>query len=335
MEPQEATKLKSNEQDDKVSMSTPGHATPRAPSLVSTKVASDVETQKKEINQVQPDTKLPKPSEVPTAVNQTETPKDVQKKETTPKLSESTIKAQPASSEKQETSAPKEPTKEKELEKLPSKSASPPQAEPPKQESSFFGFGFGGPKVQPAASKPPESTTGKLFGGLTGAARSRSPSPQTVSAVSGKVLGFGSSIFSSASNLITSAVQDEPSTTPPTSRKGSTVSQTTVKSTPPASRKGSTAAPDSKVASVGDIKPDVAEKHAEGKPDVKQVAASQPPQKPVSQAVQHTCPICKVQLNKDDKNFNVCTECKTTVCSQCGFNPMPNQSEVRYSDFVL
>ncbi|KAI7802121.1 putative protein piccolo, partial [Triplophysa rosa] len=338
MGPQEPAKLKSSEQADNVSMSAPAPIKPEAPSLVSTKVAPDIiEIQKKDVYQVQLETKLPKPNEVQAAgvTDHTKTPKDVQKKETTlasEKLSESTIKAQPASSEKKETSAPKEPTKEKELEKSPSKFASPPQAEPPKQESSFFGLGFGGPKVQPAASKPRESATGKLFGGLTEAARSRSPSPQTVSAVSGKVLGFGSSIFSSASNLITSAVQDESSTTPPTSRKGSTVSQTTVKTTPPTSRKGSTAAPDSKVLSIGDVKPYVAEKHAEGKPEVKQVAISQPPQKPVSQAVQHTCPICKVHLNtgsKDAKNFTLCTECKTTVCSQCGFNPMPPQSEVK------
>lgn len=328
---QEPAKLKSSEQADNVSMS-----------LVSTKVAPNIiETQKKDVNQVQLETKLPKPNKVQAVgiTDQTKIPKDVQKRETTlasEKLSESTIKAQPASSEKKETSAPKEPTKEKEIEKSPSKFASPPRAEPPKQESSFFGLGFGGPKVVPAASKPSESATGKLFGGLTEAARSRSPSPQTVSAVSGKVLGFGSSFFSSASNLITSAAQAEPSTTPPTSRKGSTVSQTAVITTPPISRKGSTAAPDSKVLSIGDVKPHVAEKHAEGQPEVKQVAVSQPPQKPVSQAVHHTCPICKVQLNigsKDAKNFTVCTECKTTVCSQCGFNPKPHQSEVSYTDF--
>lgn len=87
-----------------------------------------------------------------------------------------------------------------------------------KEESGFFGFG----------------------------ARSRSPSPQP--AVAGKVLGFGSSFLSSASNLLSSAVQDDASNTPPTSRKGSTVSQTSNKTTPtpPTSRKGSAAPQDSK-----------------------------------------------------------------------------------------
>uniref|UniRef100_A0A8C2GB69 Protein piccolo n=1 Tax=Cyprinus carpio TaxID=7962 RepID=A0A8C2GB69_CYPCA len=163
-----------------------------------------------------------------------------------------------------------------------------PLCEHNKEESSFLGFGFGG-------------------------TRSRSPSPQT--AVSDKVFGFGSSILSSASNLISSAVQDESSTkTPPTSRKGSTVSQTLNKTTPtpPTSRKGS-------------VKP------AEKKAEIKQVTAPKPPQKPAPEEGKTNCPLCKVELNigsKDAKNFNTCTECKTTVCSQCGFNPMPHQTEV-------
>lgn len=104
------------------------------------------------------------------------------------------------------------------------KSDQPPQPKPPKEDSDFFSFGFG-------------------------SSRSRSPSPQpTVSAVSGKVLGFSSSFLSSASNLINSAVQDETSKTPPTSRKGSTVSHTSNKITltPPTSRKGSVTAQDLK-----------------------------------------------------------------------------------------
>lgn len=86
--------------------------------------------------------------------------------------------------------------------------------DPQQDKSGFFGFGFAG-------------------------ARSRSPSPQpAVSAVSGKVLGFGSSFLSSASNLISTAVQDESFTAPSSSRKASTASQISDK-TPPTSRKGS------------------------------------------------------------------------------------------------
>lgn len=93
-------------------------------------------------------------------------------------------------------------------------------------------------KSKSTPSKASDTSTGKLFafGGLTEA-----PSAQSASSVSGKVLGFGSSIFSSASNLISSAVHDEHSKTPPSSRKGSIVSQTSIKTaTPPSSRKGST-----------------------------------------------------------------------------------------------
>ncbi len=51
----------------------------------------------------------------------------------------------------------------------------------------------------------------------------------------------------------------------------------------------------------------------------------------VPKAGQSTCPLCKVELNfgsKEPPNHNTCTECKNTVCNQCGFNPMPNVSEV-------
>lgn len=336
MEPQGPPKIKTHEPPENVSISAPPpkteSVTPGAPSLVSTEVPDVAETQKKEIQAVA----IPDKIKIPVPV-------DVQKKESvsaSPKPPETNIKAQPASSQKKETSDSKRDketdTLLKESDKSPEKSAPPPQAEPPKQESSFFGFGFSGPKAQPASSKPSESTTGKLFGfgGLTETARSRSPSPQSVSAVSGKVLGFGSSIFSSASNLISSAVQDEPSTTPPTSRKASIVSQTSAKTTPPTSRKGSAVAQAS--SKIGDTKPHAgedAEKPVEKKAEIKQVTAPKPPQKPAPEEGKTNCPLCKVELNigsKDGKNFNTCTECKTTVCSQCGFNPVPHQSVVSY-----
>jgi len=55
-------------------------------------------------------------------------------------------------------------------------------------------------------------------------------------------------------------------------------------------------------------------------------------------AGQSTCPLCKLELNfgsKDPPNYNKCTECKSTVCNQCGFNPMPNVSEVIIRNFFL
>ncbi|RCU34966.1 hypothetical protein DVA76_18540, partial [Acinetobacter baumannii] len=50
-------------------------------------------------------------------------------------------------------------------------------------------------------------------------------------------------------------------------------------------------------------------------------------------ADQSPCPLCKVDLNVGSKgppNYNTCTQCKTTVCKQCGFNPMPNVAEVNH-----
>jgi len=244
----------------------------------------------------------------------------------------------------------------------PVKSAPPTKVEPPKQESNFFGFGLGGPKAQPA-SKSSESTTGKFFGGfggLTETARSRSPSPQSVSAVSGKVLGFGSSLFSSASNLISSAVQDEPSTTPPTSRKGSTVSTesgkattappsrkgsvASAKATPPTSRKGSVATEPNKIPSAKQTKQPVEKTPEQLNEDkVSRMPTSQKdkPESVQDKLVKHpesvphpsTCPLCKVDLNmgsKDPPNYNTCTECKSVVCHLCGFNPMPHLAEVSH-----
>lgn len=208
------------------------------------------------------------------------------------------------------------------------------QSDSSKEETGFFGFGFGG-------------------------ARSRSPSPQPV--VSEKVIGFGSSFFSSASNLISSVVQDESSTTPPPPRKGSTVPQTSVKSTMPpvsskgssvsqtifkttsavaaaaaASHNGSTASQDSTKMQSLENKPlsqnELADKKSIQSQPFK--APSTPPSKHQaadmsSHSLPKECPLCKVKLKKVPHNFNTCTECKSIVCNRCGFNPMPHQTEVR------
>uniref|UniRef100_A0A8C2GNP5 Zinc finger piccolo-type domain-containing protein n=1 Tax=Cyprinus carpio TaxID=7962 RepID=A0A8C2GNP5_CYPCA len=199
---------------------------------------------------------------------------------------------------------------------------------PHQEESGFFGFGFSG-------------------------ARSRSPSPQpAVSAVSGKVLGFGSSFLSTASNLISSAVQDEPSTTPPTSRKVSSVSETTL---PPGSRKGSTVSqslfnnnttsPSSEKDSVTtqglqksqhskDTKPSIGQKQEEKTPSLQQSkelsnkVKEDKSETPTSKPLTKVCPLCKVELKKDQ--YNSCTECTNFVCNLCGFNPMPHENEMKW-----
>lgn len=152
-------------------------------------------------------------------------------------------------------------------------------------------FGFGAPKSQPDAAKP---------------------------AVAEKMFGFGSSIFSSASTLITSAVQEQPKTTPPVSpnmspakggRSPSIQKLGQQKKTEPA-QQGATLSPE--VAKSDQVQ-------------AKAAAAS-------GGAVQpgpSTCPLCKTGLNvgsKDAPNYSSCTECNKIVCNQCGFNPMPNET---------
>lgn len=196
-----------------------------------------------------------------------------------------------------------------------------PKAEPSKKESGFFGFG---------------------------GARSRSPSPQpTVSTVSGKVLGFGSSLFSTASNLISSAVHDEP-TTPPTPRKGSATSHPSVNATtttPPSSQKESVKpehhTKETKIP-VKEEKTPFAKNH-EKKLNEKQVKMTKvtdecPRAEEISEHQNVVCPLCKVALNvgsTEAPNYNTCTECKDTVCNLCGFNPIPHQMKVNICPFAF
>uniref|UniRef100_A0A4W5RAI9 Zinc finger piccolo-type domain-containing protein n=1 Tax=Hucho hucho TaxID=62062 RepID=A0A4W5RAI9_9TELE len=147
------------------------------------------------------------------------------------------------------------------------------------------------------------------------------------------MFGFGSSIFSSASTLITSAVQDEPHTTPPGSPKVSAAAQASPKMPP-----------------TKETKPSASQKAEEKKAEQPQQAnvpqsirakMDKPSSEPLKGAAssqlslnagQSICPLCKVELNmgsKDPPNYNTCTECKNTVCNLCGFNPMPNVTEVK------
>uniref|UniRef100_A0A3Q3QC80 Zinc finger piccolo-type domain-containing protein n=1 Tax=Monopterus albus TaxID=43700 RepID=A0A3Q3QC80_MONAL len=200
-----------------------------------------------------------------------------------------TAKSVPPSDQEAGKSLPQKPPKG---ETSPAKSVPPPTTQPAKQDAGGF-FGFGAPKTQPT---PAESVTGKMF-------------------------GFGSSIFSSASTLISSAVQEEPKTTPPTPRKMSDAAHVNPKSTPPVSPK----MPPAK------LKPELPQ---QAKPaPAGQAKEEKAPAKPLeaaqvgSKAGLSTCPLCKVELNvgsKDPPNYNTCTECKNIVCSLCGFDPMPH-----------
>lgn len=173
-------------------------------------------------------------------------------------------------------------------------------------------------RTQQADSKQSNATavTQQESGGLFGFGGGKSAAKPSES-VSGKMLGFGSSIFSSASTLITSAVQDQPKTTPPVSPKLSPARE--VKATAPQTKeeqKRTEQAQQSKTTPVVQAKVDKApSQHT----------------KAAGGSDKSTCPLCKVELNmgtKEPPNYNTCTECKNTVCNQCGFNPAPNESQV-------
>lgn len=182
-----------------------------------------------------------------------------------------------------------------------------------------------GPKKPPdqagqAASKQsaPATTAERMSGGFFGFGGAKSQPDAAKPAVAEKMFGFGSSIFSSASTLITSAVQEQPKTTPPVSpnmspakgvRSPSIQKLGPQKKTEPA-QQGETPPPE--VAKSDQVQ-------------AKAAVASGDAAKPG----QSTCPLCKTGLNvgsKDAPNYRTCTECKSIVCNQCGFNPMPNET---------
>lgn len=143
-------------------------------------------------------------------------------------------------------------------------------------------------------------------------------------AESEKVLGFDSSVISTASELISSAIQDEASMSPPSSFKNSTVSETSVKtSTPPTSHK---------LVSDKDFSPKknksiTHQLRFEGKISELQTNKEQSPK--VKDDCLSACPLCNENFKNNPSNFSACTSCKINVCNLCGFNPIPDQTEVR------
>lgn len=188
-------------------------------------------------------------------------------------------------------------------------------------------------QVQPTQKDDTVSTKSKAppkeESGLFGLGRSRSPSPlPAASSVSGKVFGFGSSMLSSASNFISTAVLDESSTTLLATQEVSAASQTPVmtKLTSTTNHKGSAdVSPKQGAKSVEeeqkDKKPEEKMTEVQEKAVIKEFDQKLEPPK--------ACPLCKAEIMKNPPNYSTCTTCKSTVCNLCGFNPMPRQTEVR------
>ncbi|XP_059844467.1 protein piccolo [Hypanus sabinus] len=190
----------------------------------------------------------------------------------------------------------------------------------PPEQSRRFSLNLGGsvqpPPFQPTT--PQESVTGRLF-------------------------GFGASLFSQASTLISAAPP------PPEQHKPGPKQQPA----PPAPAASSTAQKSLKPdTGKREIKPQAAEKSEQKATVTAQGAKETGPAKKdatVKQTTEvsakglkamepkmgtpyeSTCPLCKTVLNIGSStapNYNTCTECKAIVCNLCGFNPMPHLTEV-------
>ncbi|XP_039618103.1 protein piccolo-like [Polypterus senegalus] len=197
-------------------------------------------------------------------------------------------------------------------------------------------------KVQSTQQPPKQEQTRRFslnIGGITETPKSQPTTPQE--SVTGKLFGFGSSFFSQASNLISTAVQPAdhpaPASKPPVIPPGTqpapkeiSSAQSSPKPSPkpsPAKRETKppvaqkpTSTPEKKIPTEHDVKPpvEIPKVAVKGTEVIK--ASSQ----------KSNCPLCKTELNvgcKDPPNYNTCTECNNIVCNLCGFNPMPHLSE--------
>ncbi|XP_017567690.1 protein piccolo isoform X2 [Pygocentrus nattereri] len=201
----------------------------------------------------------------------------------------------------------------------------------------FGGFGSSSKSQGSTATQASESVTGKLFsgfGGLTETAKPPAATSQASDGVSGKMFGFGSSILSSASNLITGEDPKSPPESPPGSPPDSPIDSGA--DSPPGSPpdSGSESPPDTPPAyskERASPKPRATERKAPADKSTVEPAKAEEPSAPAPCSAAHSsCPLCKVALNigsGDVPNYSTCTECQKTVCNLCGFNPMPHLSE--------
>ncbi|KAM8974113.1 protein piccolo isoform 2-T2 [Pelodytes ibericus] len=175
--------------------------------------------------------------------------------------------------------------------------------------------------------------------------------------VTGKLFGFGASIFSQASSFISTATQpgSQPQSTQGAAPKQPPAHLQHSTEQPKAAKEAVHAPPSPKFQGVKkDTQPLAAEKpeglksnlvakETKEKVNKKKDAEEENIdfKKTAKEAVQDKiekipdpkklCPLCKTELNigtKDPSNFNTCTECKNMVCNMCGFNPTPHLTEV-------
>ncbi|NWJ04635.1 BSN protein, partial [Crypturellus undulatus] len=206
-----------------------------------------------------------------------------------------------------------------------------PQPEPPKAAAAPLQReprGQGQPK--PAApqeagrsspqhqAKPSSSEQRKTVGDSP--AKSAAPTPgagaqeQAQEGLTGKLFGFGASLLTQASTLM--SVQ--PEAPPPSQQSSGKVPPKIVFSD--ASKEAGLKAPGASPGAPG---------RAGTAPAPKQGKAEQVKPKEVPKE-RVLCPLCKAELNvgsSEAPNYNSCTTCRQQVCNMCGFNPTPHLVE--------
>lgn len=253
----------------------------------------------------------------------------------TESVKEKPLQAPPVQPAQQRTSAPGSPQKEPTLAAQPSKveaKKGPDGAQPsnpsPGQKTPSEGR-KAGPQNHPnqtnqTQAKETNSTAATqpepagLFG--FGSSKPQSSPAKTAETVTGKMFGFGSSIFSSASTFMSAPGQDETKATPPVSPKMSATKDSVSPTAKKSDQQKKTEQPQQGNRSLP--------AHGQGSktPEPPRKASINP-----TKTVSSACPLCKLALNvgsTDPPNYSSCTMCKSTVCNQCGFNPSPNVTEV-------
>ncbi|VTJ85427.1 Hypothetical predicted protein, partial [Marmota monax] len=250
--------------------------------------------------------------------------------------------------------------KKEEPKRAPTKTTPKPDAKPvPKGSPAPPGPRPSTGQTAPASPQPPKpQEQSRRFslnlGSITDAPRSQPTTPQET--VTGKLFGFGASIFSQASNLISTAGQTGPQPqggpTAPT-KQAAPPPQPPASKGPPKPAGQAPPAPEKAISVKKEMKAPVAEKlepKAEQAPTTRRTETDKKPppvkdSKPSTAESQKSvlpdklekttkpkpaCPLCKTELNigsQDPPNFNTCTECKNQVCNLCGFNPTPHLTE--------
>ncbi|XP_072922578.1 protein piccolo isoform X2 [Hemitrygon akajei] len=249
-----------------------------------------------------------------------------------------------APQEKQTVGAAPEPLKQPPL-KTESKPTQPKedQGKPSQRPPAAKPVSSQAPPETQRTQKPPEQS--RRFSLNLGSSAQPPPFQPTTpqESVTGRLFGFGASLFSQASTLISAAPP------PPDQHKPGPKQQPA----PPAPAASSTAQKSLKPdTGKREIKPQAAEKSEQKATVTAQGAKETGPAKKdatVKQTTEvsakglkamepkmgtpseSTCPLCKTVLNIGSStapNYNTCTECKAIVCNLCGFNPMPHLTEV-------